>query len=97
MQSHALARPRARLWPFLVRAIGAILFRVLILFRGLVAGVLEFVAGLAFLGLVCGLIIAHGHPPVRFAVTSLVIAISCSAIAGAYDRVLLWLEPHRPS
>ena len=76
-------------WP--ARVARRLAFNLLITLRPLVFTISGLLLAIGMLGLLAGVIIAHGRPPLRFALGSLVIVAGLLVLERLYDRMLGWL------
>jgi hypothetical protein len=87
-------RTRNATAPAFVRAA---LFNILAALHGGVINVCAILVALSAFGLIAGALISHGHPPMRFMLTTGVLFVAALAIGRVYERLLWWLSPDRPA
>ena len=75
----------------------AALFNLLAALDGAIVNVCALLVALTAFGLIAGALISHGHPPMRFMITTGVLFVAALAIGRAYARLLWWLSPDRPA
>lgn len=75
----------------------AALFGVLAALHGVVVNLCALLVALTAIGLIADALISHGHPPLRFMLTTGVLFVAALAIGRLYERLLWWLSPDRPA
>ncbi len=89
MSTRHAGAPRWPAWP--ARLARRLAFNLLVAFRPLVFATSGLLLAIEILGLLAGVVIAHGRPPLHFAGPALIILTGLLALEGLYDGLLGWL------
>jgi len=92
MPTRNAGAPRWPAWPS--RLARRLVFNLLAAIRPLVFATSGLLLAIGILGLLAGLVIAHGRPPLHFALPALVIVTGLLALERLYDGLLGWLAAY---